>query len=70
MPKILTLLLPRLQEHRHSYVKKNAVLAIYMIYKQFEALIPDAPELIFNFLSSVCPSHPFFFHLHVFPKKK
>ena len=37
-------------EHRHSYVRRNAVLAIFTIYKNFEFLIPDAPELIANFL--------------------
>ena len=37
-------------EHRHSYVRRNAVLAIFTIYKNFDFLIPDAPELIANFL--------------------
>ncbi|XP_072164945.1 coatomer subunit beta-like [Diadema setosum] len=37
-------------EHRHSYVRRNAVLAIFTIYKSFDTLIPDAPELIHNFL--------------------
>eukprot|EP00064_Thunnus_orientalis_P000998 superscaffoldBa00000061_g999 len=37
-------------EHRHSYVRRNAVLAIYTIYRNFEHLIPDAPELIHDFL--------------------
>uniref|UniRef100_T1JB85 Coatomer subunit beta n=1 Tax=Strigamia maritima TaxID=126957 RepID=T1JB85_STRMM len=37
-------------EHRHSYVRRNAVLAIYTIYRNFDILIPDAPELIANFL--------------------
>ncbi|KAF9817775.1 hypothetical protein IEO21_03234 [Rhodonia placenta] len=39
-------------EHRHSYVRKNAVFAIYSIYRQFEHLIPDAPELIQTFLAA------------------
>ncbi|KAG8967330.1 coatomer subunit beta [Tulasnella sp. 419] len=39
-------------EHRHSYVRKNAVFAIYSIYKDFENLIPDAPELIHTFLAA------------------
>lgn len=39
-------------EHRHSYVRRNAVLAIFTIYKNFDFLIPDAPELIANFLES------------------
>lgn len=34
-------------EHRHSYVRKNAVMTVYTMYKNFgELLIPDAPELI------------------------
>ncbi len=37
-------------EHRHSYVRRNAVLAIFTIYKNFDFLIPDAPELVANFL--------------------
>ncbi|KAJ3382672.1 coatomer subunit beta [Lobulomyces angularis] len=37
-------------EHRHPFVRKNAILAISTIYKNFEFLIPDAPELIKKFL--------------------
>jgi len=37
-------------EYRHAYVRRNAVLAIYNIYSHFDYLIPDAPELIYNFL--------------------
>jgi hypothetical protein len=33
-------------EHRHSYVRKNAVFAVYTIHREFENLIPDAPELL------------------------
>jgi coatomer subunit beta len=39
-------------EHRHSYVRKNAVFAIYAIYRSFEHLIPDAPELMQTFLAA------------------
>ncbi|KAI8824581.1 adaptin N terminal region-domain-containing protein [Fimicolochytrium jonesii] len=39
-------------EHRHAYVRKNAVLAIFTISKHFEYLIPDAPELIHTYLAS------------------
>ncbi|OBZ68501.1 Coatomer subunit beta [Grifola frondosa] len=39
-------------EHRHSYVRKNAVFAVYAIYREFEHLIPDAPELIQTFLAA------------------
>ena len=44
-------------EHRHSYVRRNAVMAIFTIFKNFDFLIPDAPELIANFLEveQVCP---------------
>ena len=37
-------------EHRHAYVRKNAVFAVSSIYTHFESLIPDAPELIQTFL--------------------
>jgi coatomer subunit beta len=40
-------------EYRHAYVRRNAVLAVYSIYKAFSFLIPDASELIFNFLNTV-----------------
>ncbi|OCH95747.1 coatomer protein [Obba rivulosa] len=39
-------------EHRHSYVRKNAVFTVYTIYREFEHLIPDAPELIQTFLAA------------------
>ncbi|KAJ3331044.1 coatomer subunit beta [Blyttiomyces sp. JEL0837] len=39
-------------EHRHSYVRKNAILAIHSIYKHFEYLIPDAPDLMYNHLQT------------------
>ena len=39
-------------EHRHSYVRKNAVFAVYSIYREYEQLIPDAPELIHTFLTA------------------
>jgi len=37
-------------EHRHSYVRRNSVLAIYNTYKCFEDLMPDAPELVGEFI--------------------
>ncbi|CAI5702853.1 unnamed protein product [Peronospora effusa] len=38
-------------EHRHSYVRKNAVMTVYTMYKSFgDVLIPDAPELIERFI--------------------
>lgn len=37
-------------QHRHAYVRKNAVFAIASIYQHMQSLLPDAPELIQNFL--------------------
>ncbi|KAL7425059.1 coatomer subunit beta [Cryptotrichosporon argae] len=39
-------------EHRHSFVRKNAVFAVYSIYSDHEHLIPDAPELLDTFLAA------------------
>eukprot|EP01098_Paradermamoeba_levis_P006129 TRINITY_DN2544_c0_g1_i1.p1 TRINITY_DN2544_c0_g1~~TRINITY_DN2544_c0_g1_i1.p1 ORF type:complete len:934 (-),score=297.14 TRINITY_DN2544_c0_g1_i1:23-2824(-) len=39
-------------EHRHAYVRRNAVLAVYTIFKNFEHLLPDAPQAILNLLLS------------------
>ncbi|WVR08094.1 hypothetical protein IAU60_005140 [Kwoniella sp. DSM 27419] len=39
-------------EHRHSFVRKNAVFAAYTIYQDHEHLIPDAPELLDTFLAA------------------
>ncbi len=33
-------------------MRKNAVFAVYSIYREFEHLIPDAPELIQTFLAA------------------
>ncbi|KAL5011126.1 hypothetical protein ScPMuIL_013431 [Solemya velum] len=52
-PELIEPLLPAIRqclEHRHSYVRRNAVLAIYTIYRNHDFLIPDAPELIAKFL--------------------
>ncbi|XP_067946901.1 coatomer subunit beta-like [Watersipora subatra] len=52
-PELLEPLMPTIRaclEHRHKYVRRNAVLAIFTIYRSHEVLIPDAPELIANFL--------------------
>lgn len=55
-------------EHRHSYVRRNAVLAIFTIYRNFEFLIPDAPELISNYLDGEqdmsCKRNAFLMLLH------
>jgi len=52
-PELLEPLMPTVRlnlEHRVSYVKRNAVLTLYSVYKEFDYLCPDAPELIYNFL--------------------
>jgi len=52
-PEILEPLLPSIRtnlESKHAYVRRNAVLALYNVYKNFDYLCPDAPELIFSFL--------------------
>lgn len=52
-PELLEPLMPSIRaclEYKHSYVRRNAVMAIFTIYKNFNFLMPDAPELIANFL--------------------
>ncbi|KAI9734894.1 MAG: coatomer subunit beta [Cirrosporium novae-zelandiae] len=39
-------------EHRHAYVRKNAVWAISTMFQHSEHLIPDAPELLQTFLGT------------------
>lgn len=39
-------------EHRHVYVRKNAVWAIASVYQHAQNLIPDAPEMLQNFLAN------------------
>ncbi|KAF5300461.1 hypothetical protein FQA39_LY02260 [Lamprigera yunnana] len=70
-PELLEPLMPAIRtclEHRHSYVRRNAVLAIFTIYKNFEFLIPDAPELIATFLDveqdMSCKRNAFLMLLH------
>ncbi|KAH6911094.1 coatomer beta subunit [Coprinopsis sp. MPI-PUGE-AT-0042] len=54
-------------EHRHS-VRKNAVFALYSIYREFEHLVPDAAELMTAFLGaetdSACKRNAFVFLAH------
>lgn len=48
-PELLEPLMPAIRaclEHRHAYVRRNAILCIFTIYKNFEFLIPDAPEVV------------------------
>lgn len=70
-PELLEPLMPAIRaclDHRHSYVRRNAVLAIFTIYKNFEFLIPDAPELVANFLDGEqdmsCKRNAFLMLLH------
>ncbi|KAH1012879.1 coatomer subunit beta [Dendroctonus ponderosae] len=70
-PELLEPLMPSIRaclEHRHSYVRRNAVLAIFTIYQNFEFLIPDAPELISNYLDGEqdmsCKRNAFLMLLH------
>ena len=39
-------------EHRHAYVRKNAVFSISSIYLHSPSLIPDASDLIASFLEA------------------
>ncbi|KKY27117.1 putative coatomer beta subunit [Phaeomoniella chlamydospora] len=39
-------------DHRHAYVRKNAVWAVASIFQHSESLVPDAPDLIQTFLAS------------------
>ncbi|XP_037938830.1 coatomer subunit beta [Teleopsis dalmanni] len=70
-PELLEPLMPAIRaclEHRHSYVRRNAVLAIFTIYKNFDWLVPDGPELIANFLDTQqdlsCKRNAFLMLLH------
>lgn len=65
-PELLETLVPNVRQcltHRHAYVRKNAVFALYLIFKTSEHLIPDAPELVRAFLDeefdAVCKRNAF-----------
>ncbi|KAK9459645.1 adaptin N terminal region-domain-containing protein [Lipomyces oligophaga] len=54
-PELLEPLIPSVRsclEHRHAYVRKNAVFAVYSIFSISEHLIPDAAELVTTFLQN------------------
>lgn len=54
-PEILQSLIPAITanlEYRNAYVRKNAVLAVFSIHRQFPKLIPDAADRIEKFLDS------------------
>lgn len=70
-PELLEPLMPAIRaclDHRHSYVRRNAVLAIFTIYKNFDWLVPDGPELIASFLDTQqdmsCKRNAFLMLLH------
>ena len=54
-PELLEPLIPSIKsalEHRHSYVRRNAALAVFSIHKNFaEQLLPDGPELMEKFIT-------------------
>lgn len=56
-------------EHRHSFVRKNAVMSVWTIYQDHEHLIPDAPELLDTFLAaesdSTCKRNAFTALCHI-----
>lgn len=65
-PDLLETLVPNVRQcldHRHAYVRKNAVFALYSIYKVSNHLVPDADELIYRFLydenDAVCKRNAF-----------
>lgn len=75
-PELLEPLVPTCRsclEHRHSFVRKNAVLAVYTIYRAFENLIPDAPELVHTFLAAesdaTCKRNAFIFLANCAPSR-
>jgi coatomer subunit beta len=54
-PEVLEPLVPAIKlnlEHRHSYVRRYASMAMFNIFKNFEYLAPDAPETIEKLLLS------------------
>lgn len=71
-PELLEPLMPSIRsclDHRHAYVRRNAVLAIYTIFKNFDQLIPDAPELVHSYLEgeqdASCKRNAFMMLIHV-----
>ena len=53
--EILEPLIPTIKnclEHRHPFVRRNAVLAVFAIFKSFDYLLPDGPELVEQVLAT------------------
>lgn len=59
-------------EHRHAYVRKNAVFAIYSIYALSEHLLPDASDLVLGFLenesNTTCKRNAFVVLANIYPE--
>ncbi|KAK9449770.1 adaptin N terminal region-domain-containing protein [Limtongia smithiae] len=59
-------------EHRHAYVRKNAVFAVYSIFSLSENLMPDAAELVMNFIETesdtICKRNAFVVLANIFPE--
>lgn len=75
-PELLEPLIPSVRtclEHRHSYVRKNAVFCLYAIYQHHEAMISDAPDIMLTFLAaeadSTCKRNAFVLLSHAAPQK-
>ncbi|PWZ00329.1 putative SEC26-coatomer complex beta chain of secretory pathway vesicles [Testicularia cyperi] len=75
-PELLEPLIPTIRqclEHRHSYVRKNAVFCVYSIYQQNENLLVDAPELMETFLAAeadtTCKRNAFVLLCHTAPER-
>ncbi|GME90881.1 hypothetical protein B5S29_g1403 [[Candida] boidinii] len=52
-PELLEPLVPSVRqclEHRHAYVRKYAAFAVFSIFNVSDHLLPDAPELLYDFL--------------------
>ena len=66
-PELLEPLIPVVKqalEHRHSYVRRNAALAVYSIHKAFgDQLLPDGPELMEKFIEIILIDLFFLKHL-------
>lgn len=70
--ELLEPLVPTLRanlEHRHSYVRKAAVFALFTVHREHESLVPDAAELMQTFLAAesdaTCKRNAFVFLANV-----
>ena len=60
-------------ENKHAFVRKNAVFSILTIYRNLPVLIPDAPDIIYEFLcqetDQACKRNAFIMLCEVASKK-